>query len=105
MKLNTKRLREEMLRMDLNQRELANRAGVSVVSINRYVHGERMPKGNILGDIARVLMTTPEYLIGIEGKEHPDLAFARTRLNIRTYADDWTKELKTELINEVLKTM
>lgn len=105
MKLNTKRLREEMLRMDVNQQELADRVGVTAVTMSRYIHGKRMPRGNILVDIAQELMTTPEYLIGIEGMEHPDIAFAQTRQNVRTYSDKWTKELKTELINEILKTI
>ena len=105
MHLNITRLREEMIRMGLKQRDLAEKVGVSDVSMSRYCNGHRMPRGHILVKIACALMTTPEYLTGVEGMEHPDLAYAQTRLNIRTYADRWTRELKTELINEILKTM
>ena len=105
MQLNTTRLREELLRMGLKQRDLAKKIGISDVSMSRYCNGWRKPREHILVKMACALMTTPEYLTGVDGMEHPDFAFAQTRMNIRTYADRWTRELKTELVNEILKTL
>ena len=105
MKLNTRRLQEEIFRSNMSQRMLADKVGVSEVSMSRYVNGTRTPRGRILIKIAKALMTTPEYLTGIDGMKNPDEAFAQTRMNIKTYASGWTKELKQELINEILNTM
>lgn len=91
-----------MLRSNIKQRDLADRLGMSEVSVSRYVHGQRMPKGNILVEMARVLNTTPEYLTGTEGLDHPDIAFAKARIMIRTYGNQWNYEQQKELINMML---
>ena len=84
---------------------LAEKIGITEASLSRYVNGMRTPRKHNLAEIARVLKTTPEYLTGNDGMESPDEAFAQTRMNIKTYANGWTKELKQELINEILNTM
>ena len=39
----------------LTQRELANKVGVTEVSMSRYVSGGRIPKGPIIANIANAL--------------------------------------------------
>lgn len=50
----------------ITQRDLANEVGVTEVSVSRYVHGTRTPRGDILVKIAMVLHTTAEYLTGLD---------------------------------------
>lgn len=103
--LNTQRLKEELVRNGMKQRYLADRVGVSEVSMSRYCNGTRTPKGPILVEMARVLNTTPEYLTNTEGLVHPDIAFAGARISVRTYGAQWTHEQKKELINAILDVM
>lgn len=105
MKLNVQRLREEMDRRGMTQRDLAEKAGVTEVSISRYVHGERMPRYAILKSIARALGTTPGYLTEDGVKETPEVSYAETWVRIRVYGKDWSKEEKQQLIIELFQTM
>lgn len=99
------RIREEMIRSDLSQEQLAERVGVSAVSMSRYVNGTRNPKGNILVKIALELGVTPEYLLGTQGLERPDMAFCNTKMKIRDYSHDWSKKQIKELVNLLLDSI
>ena len=63
-----KRLIKLMEEMGLSQRELGVKADLSHVSINRYIREERMPTGEAIVKLARALNTTPNYLLGLDGK-------------------------------------
>ena len=58
------RITDLLAEQQMSQRELANRIGVTEVSVSRYVSGERVPKGTVISNIAKVLHTTPNYLLG-----------------------------------------
>ncbi len=77
---------------DMTQRELAELAGVSEVSMSRYVNGDRMPKGTILANIAKALHTTSEDLLGNHLEEDPEMVFYRTQWAISKCADRWSGE-------------
>ena len=105
MKLNTKRLKEEIDRNNLTQRKLADKVGVTEVSMSRYVHGGRIPRGNILVDIAKALRITPEYLTGMSDDEPSDVSYAEVWVRIKAHGKDWTKEDKQRLVLELFGTM
>lgn len=47
----------------MTQRELANKVGISEVTIGRYINGNREPKGGILMDIAKALDVSVDFLL------------------------------------------
>lgn len=53
---------------NMTQRELANKVGITEVSLSRYISGKRIPKGPVIANIANVLHTTANYLLGSEAK-------------------------------------
>lgn len=55
--------------LGISQRELADRIGVTEVSMSRYIRGDRTPKGPIIADMATALNTTTDYLLGVEKKD------------------------------------
>ena len=59
--LNIQRLKEELVRNNMKQRDLANRIGVNEVTVSRYCNGTRMPRRHILVKIASTFIqsTTP----------------------------------------------
>lgn len=48
----------------LTQRELADRVGVTEVSMSRYINGARVPSGPIVVNIAKALGISVDYLVG-----------------------------------------
>lgn len=51
--------------LGITQRELANRIGITEVSMSRYIRGDRTPKGPVIANMATALNTTTDYLLGI----------------------------------------
>ena len=52
------------------QKELADRIGITEVSLSRYISGNRIPKGTVVANIANALHTTTDYLLESEVKEN-----------------------------------
>ena len=48
---------------NLTQKELAQMAGITESALSRYINGERMPKMEIIANLATALNTTSDYLI------------------------------------------
>ena len=63
------RISDLLKQQGLSQRELAGKVGVTEVSMSRYIKGERTPKGPTIANIAKVLHTTSDFLLGLETEE------------------------------------
>nr|DAR33951.1 MAG TPA: helix-turn-helix domain protein [Caudoviricetes sp.] len=84
----------------LTQRELADKVGVTEVSMSRYIKGERTPKGPIVVNIANALHTTVEDLMGLEAKKvDPELEYYRCQRAIARNAKSWSQKQKADLVN------
>ena len=79
----------------LTQRELANRVGVTEVSMSRYVNGARVPKGPIVVNIAKALGVSVDYLLGISSVKKRQTNSDR----IRNMSDEELAELITGSLN------
>lgn len=60
---------ETLQKRNIQQKDLANRIGVSEGVISRYISGDREPKPEMLANIATALNTTSDFLLGIENEE------------------------------------
>ena len=88
----------------LTQRELANKVGVTEVSMSRYVSGGRIPKGPIIANIANALHTTADYLLGTGEKSDFDSEYYQIHRLIARNAQYMTKKQKTELVNALFES-
>lgn len=61
--MNVKRLKKAMEDARYNQRELAEAAGTTQVTVCRYIKQERIPSTEHLYRISRVLGVTMDYLM------------------------------------------
>ena len=93
------RISELLNQYGLSQRGLAEKVGVTEVSMSRYIRGDRMPRGPILANIAAALHTTPEYLLNQEADEDSELVYYRTQRAIARNAKNWTNKQKADLVN------
>ena len=100
MEINISRVKHELLRLKMSQRELAKALGVSECSVSRYMIGDRSPKWNAIQKMAEIMSVTPEYLCGFDvGNEEKSLSsYAFVRENIKQYVNEWTFDQKKELL-------
>ncbi len=62
-------LNQELQKQNISQRELANRTGVTEISIGRYRKGQRSPNADTIAKIADELHVNADYLLGRESVE------------------------------------
>ena len=60
------RLRKRMKRKGLNQRQLADLADLSEVTLSRYINGLREPSSHIVYQLAKALDCTVDELIAFD---------------------------------------
>lgn len=70
MKIFTERLRQRAVDLGISNAQAARRVGILERRYANYITGEREPDLDMLAKIAKVLETTPDYLLGFG--ETPD---------------------------------
>lgn len=93
------RISDLLKKNGLTQRQLADKVGITEVSMSRYIKGDRVPKGPVISNIAVSLHTTSDYLLGQEVEEDAELVYYRTQRAIARNAKNWTQKQKADLVN------
>ena len=85
-----RRIKERLDELGMAQRELADKAGLTEVSVCRYISGERTPKATVLAKIAQCLDTTTDYLMGADEEDEDDDVdcFFCTNADCKKYIDE-----------------
>lgn len=65
----SKRLNILISENNINQRELAEKTGISEVTISRYINGQRIPTVENLVRITKVFNVSTDYIVGISNPE------------------------------------
>ena len=86
----------------ITQRELATRAGITPVSLCRYINNERVPKTPILANIAMALNTTSEYLVGGSSSNDATEDYICVKQAIARSSKSWSENDKKDLIRILL---
>ena len=97
------RISELLSKNGLSQRELADKVGVTEVSMSRYIKGDRVPKGPIIANIALALHTTSDYLLGQEADEDSEAIYYQTQRAIARNASKWSQKQKADLVNALFE--
>ena len=61
--MNMKRLVKLRKELNLSQEELADRLGISLVTMNRYEVGKRVPDADVLTRMAKFFEVSADYLL------------------------------------------
>jgi transcriptional regulator with XRE-family HTH domain len=88
----SKRLNILISENNINQRELAEKTGISEVTISRYINGQRIPTVENLVRIAKVFNVSTDYIVGISS---PEPVFKVKRVMKKL------KELELEIVRQV----
>ena len=88
-----------MFKSSYTQKQIAALCHTTEASLSRYMNGERMPKPQILANLATALHTTTDYLLG-----HPDpfSDYAEIRALVARSRDHFNDEQRKELSDIVL---
>ena len=81
------------------QRQIAMLCNITEASLSRYINGERVPKAEILANLATALHTTTDYLLG---KTSPFADYAEIKTLVARSRHKMTQEQKKELAELLL---
>lgn len=84
----------------LSQKQLAELANVTEVSMSRYISGERDPSIETLANIATALHTTTDFLLGKESDK--EFEFRNVKTLLARSAKQLTNKQKREIIAALL---
>lgn len=85
----------------LSQKQVAELSGVTPVAFSYYMSGKRFPKSSIIANIANVLQTTTDYLLGAEKEK--EIRFEEVKEIILNCALEMTNEERLEIATQLLK--
>lgn len=88
---------------NMSQRELAARIDSTEMSVSRYVHNTRQPKGDVLARIASALNTTTDELLGRDLPKDDESEYLKIHRLIARNASKMSAEKKQELIKTLLE--
>lgn len=71
--------------------------------MSRYMHTNRIPKSEIIANIATALHTTSDYLLGTEDEGNVETDYPRIVRLIARNSATMTKEQKKAIINALLE--
>ena len=98
------RIAELLTQYNMSQRELADKAGITEVSMSRYIKGDRVPKGTTLANIATALHTTTDFLLNGEGSGTGDFESYQIHRLIARNASQMSPKQRRELIIALLES-
>ena len=101
-----RRISDLLNQQGLSQRELAERVGVTEVSMSRYIKGDRVPKGPTIANIATALHTTTDYLLNGDAEDGSgdfESEYYKIHRLIARNASQMTAKQRRELINALLE--
>ncbi len=91
------KVKDLMNKNDLNQKQLAQRSGITEASVSRYLKGERAARMDIIINFAKALNVTVEYLLNDDDKT--DLSpFDDIATAVARNGNNLTAEEKNKLI-------
>lgn len=93
----SKRLSEALEKSKMTQKELAVRIGVTTATLSRYISGERLPKIDVVANMATALHTTSNYLLSQE--DNAEFDFMQVERLLARNAAKMTVKEKKALIN------
>ena len=85
------RLKELLEKNNMSQRELAEKIGITEVTISRYISAQRIPKATEIAKLADALNCSCDYLLGFQNEltKETEMETAIHNLKVfRTFLDD-----------------
>ena len=88
------RIKELMKQNRYSQKKLCELCGITEAAFSRYMTTKRLPKTEILANIANILHTTSDYLLGND----TNYGYDQLKILLASSKDDLSKNQKKALI-------
>lgn len=93
------RLRKLMNESSMKQNELAQRARITEAALSRYLNDGRLPRIDVVANLATALNTTTDYLLGRTENADKEFDFCGIKRLVARGSCEMSHEEKMELIN------
>ena len=93
-KIFARRVKKLMEENRYSQKKLCELCGITEAAFSRYMTTERLPKAEILANIANILHTTSDYLLGNDNK----YGYDQLKILLASSKDDLSKNQKNDLM-------
>lgn len=93
------RVKELMKENRYSQKKLCEICGITEAAFSRYMTGGRLPRTDVLANIANTLHTTTDYLIGNDSK----YGYEQLKILLANSRDDLSKNQKKSLMNILME--
>ena len=103
---SVERLRYQLVKHRMTQKDLAEAVGVTPVTICRYCSSGRVPRSTVVARMAVALGVSIDYLMGgpdPEDSGYADSAFDQTVRFIKSFRGQWDKAKKVQIISELIE--
>lgn len=77
-----------------SQKKLCELCGITEAAFSRYMTGDRLPKTQVLANIANILHTTSDYLLGNDSR----YGYDQLKILLASSRDDLSRNQKTDLV-------
>ena len=95
------RFKELLNESQYSQKQIAELCHTTEASLSRYVNGERMPKPEVLANLATALNTTTDYLLGKADRYADFQAIKALIARSKDYYSDEQKRELSDILMEV----
>jgi len=96
------RLKQLMNESSMKQSDLAKRARITEAALSRYLNDGRIPRIDVVANLATVLNTTTDYLLGRVEKSNDDFDYCGIKRLVARGSTNMSHDEKVELINIIL---
>ncbi len=90
----SRRVKDLMKENRYSQKRLCELCGITEAAFSRYMTSDRLPKTDTLANIANILHTTSDYLIGNEAH----YGYDQLKIILASSKDDLSKNQKKDLM-------
>ena len=97
----TTRLRELMTEQAMTQHALAMRLNIGEAALSKYLNEDRLPRIDVIANMATVLNTTTDYLLGRD--ESKEFNYNGVRRLLARNSSRMSKEEKMKIIDALFK--
>ena len=94
-KIFARRVKELMKENRYSQKKLCEICGITEAAFSRYMTSDRLPRTDVLANIANTLHTTSDYLIGNDSH----YGYEQLKILLASSKDDLSKNQKISLMN------
>ncbi len=92
--LFSRRVKELMKENRYSQKKLCEICGITEAAFSRYMNSDRLPRTDVLANIANTLHTTSDYLIGNDSR----YGYDQLKILLASSKDDLSKNQKMDLM-------